>query len=191
MTAQKNQVPITMKMPETRWHLKQKNPRGLNMSTTWRSHQMPVLTRITSRMLTGRTLLRQKYGNELREALWNEDTTGQPLTKLERLTKTVKPAHEEFWNSQKRDLFIRLNEAAKKLEASQPEATEGCCPPKQPGRRPSVSHWWMCVLSPVCGAPPAEMQQGHFAEGPDIGSPWSSCGASESSSQSGTSLPRR
>ena len=83
---------------------------------------MPMLTRITSRMLTGTNTLSQKLGNELREAPWNEGTSGQPLTKLERLTKTVKPAHEEFWNSQERDIFIRLNEAAKKLEASQPEA---------------------------------------------------------------------
>ena len=50
-----------------------------------------------------------------------EDTSGQPLTKLERLSKTVKPAHEDFWNTSERDIFIRLNEAAKKLEASQPE----------------------------------------------------------------------
>ena len=66
--------------------------------------------------------LRQKLGKELREAPWNEDTSGQPLTKLERLSKIVKPAHEDFWNTQERDVFIRLNEVAKKLEDSQPEA---------------------------------------------------------------------
>ena len=66
--------------------------------------------------------LREKLGNELREASWTEGNSGQPLTKLKRLTKNVKPAHEEFWYSQERDTFIRLSEAAKKLEASQPEA---------------------------------------------------------------------
>ena len=66
--------------------------------------------------------LRQQLGKELSEAPWNEDASGQPLTQLERLSKTVKPAHEDFWNTQERDIFIRLDEAAKKLEDSQPEA---------------------------------------------------------------------
>ena len=70
----------------------------------------------------GQDTLRQKLGNELRQVPWNEGTNGQPLKKQLRLTKTVKPAHEEFWDNQERDIFIRLNEAAKKLEASQPEA---------------------------------------------------------------------
>ena len=63
----------------------------------------------------GQNTLRQKLGNELREAPWNEGTSGRPLTKLERLTKTVKPAHEEFWNSQERDIFIRLKEGCKEV----------------------------------------------------------------------------
>ena len=67
-------------------------------------------------------LLRQKLGNELKQAPWNEGTSEQPLTKLERLSKTVKPAYEDFWNTSERDIFMRLNEAAKKLEARQPEA---------------------------------------------------------------------
>ena len=65
--------------------------------------------------------LRQQLSKELSEAPWNEDTSGQPLTQLERISKTVKPAHEDFWNTKERDIFIRLNEAAKKLEDSQPE----------------------------------------------------------------------
>ena len=66
--------------------------------------------------------IRQKLGKELSETPWREDTNGQPLTKLERLSKTVKPAHEESWNTQERDIFMRLNEAAKMLEASQLDA---------------------------------------------------------------------
>ena len=66
--------------------------------------------------------LRQKLGSELRQAPWNKGTSEQPLTKVKTLTKTVKPAHEEFWDNQERDIFIRLNEAAKKLEVSQTEA---------------------------------------------------------------------
>ena len=59
--------------------------------------------------------LRQKLGNELRQAPWNEGTSGQPLTKLKRLTKTVKPVQEEFLDDQERNIFIRLNEAAKEV----------------------------------------------------------------------------
>ena len=66
--------------------------------------------------------LRQKLGNELKQAPWNEGTSEQPFIKLKRLTQTVNPAHEGFWDNQERDIFIRLNEAAKKMEASQPEA---------------------------------------------------------------------
>ena len=66
--------------------------------------------------------LRQKLGNELRQAPWSEGTSEQPLTELKRLIKTVKPGHQEFCDNQERDIFIRLNEATKKLEASQPEA---------------------------------------------------------------------
>ena len=65
--------------------------------------------------------LRQKLSKELSEAPWNEDPSGQALTQLERISKTVKPAHEDFWNTTNRDIFMRLNEAAKKLEDSQPE----------------------------------------------------------------------
>ena len=36
------------------------------------------------------------------------------------MSKTVRPTHEDFWNKE-RDIFIRLNEAAKKLEDRQPE----------------------------------------------------------------------
>ena len=35
--------------------------------------------------------LRQKLGNELRQAPWNENTSEQPLQELKRLMKTVKP----------------------------------------------------------------------------------------------------
>ena len=65
--------------------------------------------------------LRQQLSKELSEAAWNKDTSGQSLTQLERISKTVKPANEDFWNTKERDIFIRLNEAAKKLEDSQPE----------------------------------------------------------------------
>ena len=65
--------------------------------------------------------VRQQISKELSEAPWNEDPSGQALTQLERISKTVKPAHEDFWNTTDRDIFIRLNEAAKKLENSQPE----------------------------------------------------------------------
>ena len=65
--------------------------------------------------------LRQQLSKELSEAPWNEDTSRQPLTQLEKISKTVKPAHEDFWNTKERDIFIRLNEAAKKLEDSQPD----------------------------------------------------------------------
>ena len=65
--------------------------------------------------------LRQQLSKELNEAFWNEDTSGQALTQLEKISKTVKPVHEDFWNNRDRDIFIRLNEAAKKLEECQPE----------------------------------------------------------------------
>ena len=68
--------------------------------------------------------LRQKLGNELRQAPWNEGTSEQPMQELKRLMKTVKPAHQEFWDNldKDRDTFLRLNAATKKLEASQHEA---------------------------------------------------------------------
>ena len=44
--------------------------------------------------------------------------------------KTVKPAHQEFWDNldKDRNTFLRLDAAAKKLEASQPEAKEDATP---------------------------------------------------------------
>ena len=84
--------------------------------------------------------LRQQLSKELSKAPWNEDTSGQALTQLERISKTVKPAHEDFWKNKDRDIFIRLNEAAKKLEDSQSEVKkDAALPPKQPGKRPNVS----------------------------------------------------
>ena len=70
--------------------------------------------------------LRQKLGKELGQAPWNENTSGQPLQELKRLMKTVKPAHQEFWNNldKDRETFLRLDAVAKKLEASQAEAKE-------------------------------------------------------------------
>ena len=64
--------------------------------------------------------LRQKLDNELRQAPWNENTSEQPLQELKRLMKTVKPAHQEFWDNldKDRDTFLRLDAVAKKLEAS-------------------------------------------------------------------------
>ena len=69
-------------------------------------------------------ILRKKLSQELRQAPWNEDTSGQPLKELRRLMKTVKPAHQEFWNqvSKDRETFLTLDAVAKKLEASQTEA---------------------------------------------------------------------
>ena len=86
---------------------------------------MSMLKGIFSRTLTDKTL-RQQLNKKLNKAPWNEDTSGQALTQLERISKTVKPVHEDFWNNKDRDIFMRLNEAAKKLEDSQ---SEGCCPP--------------------------------------------------------------
>ena len=65
--------------------------------------------------------VRQQISKELSEVPWNEYPSGQALTQLERNSKTVKPAHEDFWNNNDRDIFLRLNEAAKILEDSQPE----------------------------------------------------------------------
>ena len=69
-------------------------------------------------------ILRKKLGQELRQAPWNEYTSVQPLKELKRLLKTVKPAHQEFWNqvSQDRETFLTLDAVAKKLEASENEA---------------------------------------------------------------------
>ena len=133
---------------------------------------MSMQTRTTSRMLTGKDILRQKLGNELRQAPWNEGTSEQPLQELKRLMKTVKPAHQEFWDNLDKDMdtFLRLNAAAKKLEASQPEAKEDATPQTNLVED-QVSPRDACVLSPACRTPPAEMQQGHFARGVDRGSP--------------------
>ena len=78
--------------------------------------------------------LRQKLGKELGQAPWNENTSGQPRQELKRLMKTVKPAHQEFWNQvdKDRETFLRLDAVAKKLEASQAEAKEHTAP--QPNR---------------------------------------------------------
>ena len=69
-------------------------------------------------------ILRKKLSQELRQAPWNEDTSGQPLKELRKLMKTVKPAHQEFLNqvSKDRETFLTLEAVAKKLEASQTEA---------------------------------------------------------------------
>ena len=114
-TAQKNQVPLTMTVPETRWHLKQKNPREND-----HDNNREVQTHVHADKDDIQNTIRQKLGKELSEALWREDTNGQPLTKLERLTKTVKPAHEESWNTQERDIQPEAkNDAA--LQNSQVE----------------------------------------------------------------------
>ena len=49
-----------------------------------------------------------------------------PCKNWKRLIKTVKPAHQEFWNKvdKDRETFLRLDAVAKKLEASQAEAKE-------------------------------------------------------------------
>ena len=65
---------------------------------------MEVTTHVSADKDDFQNTIRQKLGKELSEALWREDTSGQPLTKLERLTKTVKPAYEESWNTQERDI---------------------------------------------------------------------------------------
>ena len=83
--------------------------------------------------------LRQQLNKELSEAPWNEDPSGQALTQLERISKTVKPAHEDFWNTSDRDIFMRLNEAAKKLEDSQPELKKDAALQNSQDKRPSVS----------------------------------------------------
>ena len=46
------------------------------------------------------------------------------IKELKKLMKTVKPAHQEFWNqvSKDRETFLTLEAVAKKLEASQTEA---------------------------------------------------------------------
>ena len=74
--------------------------------------------------------LRQKLSNELRQAPWKEDTSGPPLQELKRLMKTVKPAHQEFWDhlDKDRETFLRLDAASKKLEASQTEAKKDTAP---------------------------------------------------------------
>ena len=65
--------------------------------------------------------LRQKLGKELGQAPWNENTSGQPLQELERLVKTVKPAHQEFWNQvdKDRETFLRLGYSCQEVR-SQP-----------------------------------------------------------------------
>ena len=82
---------------------------------------IPMLNKDHFQDIARQNTLKQQLSKELSEAPWNEDTSGQPLTPLERISKTVKPADEEFWNTQERDIFIRLNEAAKKLADNQPE----------------------------------------------------------------------
>ena len=87
--------------------------------------------------------------------------------------KTVKPAHQEFWNrvDKDRETSLRLDAVAKKLETSQAEAKEHAALPNQTGRGPSVSKGCMCVLQPTCRTPPPEKQQGHSARGVERGSP--------------------
>ena len=74
--------------------------------------------------------LSHKLGKELGQAPWNGNASGQPLLELKRLMKTVKQAHQEFWNQvdKDRETFLRLDAVAKKLEASQAEAKEHTVP---------------------------------------------------------------
>ena len=73
------------------------------------------------------------------KSAWNEDASGQALTQLETISKTVKPAHEDFWNTKERDIFIRLNEPAKKLEDSQPEVKKDAALQNSQAKDPSVT----------------------------------------------------
>ena len=95
-------------------------------------------TRTTFRDVDRQDSLRQKLGNELKQAPWNEGTSEQPLTKLKRLTKTVKPAHEDFWDSRKGHLH-QTEWAAEKLEASQTKAKKDAAP-KTVWKKPGVSN---------------------------------------------------
>ena len=122
MTAQKNQV-----LPDLERSREQTTPDAEEFRKTDHVNNMEVPADANAdkdhfQDIDRQNTLRQKLAKELSEAPWSEDTSGQPLKKLERLSKTVKPAHEDYWNTQERDIFIRLNEAAKKLEVSQPEA---------------------------------------------------------------------
>ena len=65
---------------------------------------MEVKTHVNADKDDFQNTIRQKLGKEVSEAPWREDTNGEPLTKLERLTKTIKPAYEESWNTQGKDI---------------------------------------------------------------------------------------
>ena len=70
--------------------------------------------------------LRQKLGNELVQASLNENTSEPPLQELKRLMKTIKSAHQEFWDNLDKEweTFLRFDAVAKKLEASQTKVKE-------------------------------------------------------------------
>ena len=63
--------------------------------------------------------IRPKLSKELDEAPSSEDIRRPPLTDEEKISKSVNTVPEDRW-SKDRELFLRLSEAAKKLEESQP-----------------------------------------------------------------------
>ena len=80
----------------------QMTPEAEESQETDHVNNMEVPTHVNAHKDDFQNTIRQKLGKELSEALSREDTNGQPLTKLERLTKTVKPVYEESWNTQRK-----------------------------------------------------------------------------------------
>ena len=117
---------------------------------------MEVPTHVNADKDDFQNTIRQKLGKELSEALWREDTNGQPLTRLERLTKTVKPAYEESWNTQGRDIQPEAKKDAA-LQNSQVEDHESPSDECVSCHQPVGQHLLKCSRL-------------HFAAGPDRGS---------------------